>query len=275
MWSDKLRLVSYLAPNMFWFYSAVGEYFSRVLDIETDIVQSQIDPLSDPLLLQDRLDIAFICGLPFIRHHRVIPNQLQALAAPVMQCLRYQNRPAYFSDIIVNVDSCLMTFDDLAGKIWCYNDPGSNSGYSLLLHRLLQAGYPKSFFGKAIQSGSHQRSIHMVVEGIADCSAIDSTVLEQELRNSPELAHRLRAIESIGPYPIPPIVAAQHLGTDLINRLHLGLLQPDPEMQAAMDKAHIQRYVAVESEDYAVLAKMHDTVVQAGIKFPAPSPRSF
>ncbi|MBV9388056.1 MAG: PhnD/SsuA/transferrin family substrate-binding protein [Chroococcidiopsidaceae cyanobacterium CP_BM_ER_R8_30] len=261
---DKLRLVSYLAPNMFWFYTAVRDYFNRVWDIETDIVQSQLDPLSDPLLLQDQLDVAFMCGLPFIGHYQVIPNQLQALVAPVMQCLRYQNRPVYFSDIIVNVDSRLTTFDDLAGKTLCYNDPGSNSGYNLLLHQLIQTGHSRSFFGKMIQSGSHQRSINLVVEGLADCSAIDSTVLEQELRDSPELAHRLRVIESIGPCPIPPIVAAQHLGSEFIDCLQSALLQPDMELRSAMDKAQIRHYVAVHSEDYAAIATIYNTVVQAG-----------
>lgn len=265
MWRlHKLRLVSYLAPNMFWFYSAIGEYFSRALDVETDIMQSESDPLSDPLLLQDQLDVVFICGLPFIQHYRVIPNQLQALAAPVMQCLRYQNCPVYFSDIIVNADSSLQRFDDLVGKTLCYNDPGSNSGYNLLLYRLIQTGHPKHFFGKATQSASHQRSINLVAEGLADCSAIDSTVLEQELRNSPELAQRLRVIESIGPCPIPPIVVAQHLGAAFINCLQLALLQPDIELQSAMDKAQIRHYVAVQFEDYAAIAMMHDTVVQAG-----------
>lgn len=98
---EKLRLVSYLAPNMFWFYSAVGEYLSRVLDVEVDIVQGQCDPLLDPLLLQDQLDLSFICGLPFIRHYQAFPHQLQAIVAPVMQEMRYQGCPVYFSDIIV------------------------------------------------------------------------------------------------------------------------------------------------------------------------------
>jgi len=80
---SKLRLVSYLAPNMFWFYSAVGAYQS-VLGVETDIVQSQCDPVSDPVMLQDQLDIAFICGLPFTALS-FISGQLKALVAPVMQ----------------------------------------------------------------------------------------------------------------------------------------------------------------------------------------------
>lgn len=261
---DKLTLVSYLAPNMFWFYSAVAAYLSRMFDLETDIVQSQYDPLLDPVLLQNRLDIAFICGLPFIRHYRVIPSQLQALVAPVMQASRYQNRPLYFSDIIVNSNSNLATFDDLAGKTLCYNDPGSNSGYNLLLHRLIQSGHHSNFFGKVIQSGSHQLSIKLVAEGLADCAAIDSTVLEQELRDLPQLANYLRIVEVIEPCLMPPVVVAQHLGSTFIDCLQSALLQPDPVLQSAMHKAQIQRYVVVQSEDYQAIAMMYDAVVRAG-----------
>lgn len=262
---DKLRLVSYLAPNMFWFYEAVGAYLSRVFDVETQIVQSQYDPLSDPVMLQDRLDIAFICGLPFVLSP-VTTGQLKALVAPVMQASRYQDHPVYFSDIIVNADSSLKTFDDLAGKTLCYNDPGSNSGYNLVCQRLMQSGHPSNFFGKVIQSGSHQRSIRLVVEGLADCSAIDSTVLEQELRTSPELANHLRVIDSIGPCPMPPVVAAQRLGSAFINALQSALCQPDTELQSMMKQAQIRRYVCVQFADYAAIGMMYDAAVQAGYK---------
>jgi phosphonate transport system substrate-binding protein len=261
---DKLKLVSYLAPNMFGFYAAVGDYLSRALGVETQLVQSQYDPLEDPMMLCDRLDIAFICGLPFARRHQVASKQLQALVAPVMQHPRYENRPVYFADIIVNKDSNLMTFDDLAGKTLCYNDPGSNSGYNLLRQQLIQGGYPTQFFGKAIQSGSHQRSIRLVVEGLADCSAIDSTVLEQELHDFPEFSNHLRVIESIGPCPMPPIIVAQRLGAAFINKLQLALLHPDPELQSAMERSRIQHYVTVKSEEYAVLGYWYDNAVQAG-----------
>ncbi len=256
----KLSLVSYLAPNMFRFYSAVGAYLSRVLEIEIEIVQGLDDPLKDPLLREGRLDIAFICGLPFIRHYRVAPNQLKAIVAPVMQAKRYQNHPVYFSDIIVATDSSFTTLNDLTGKSWCYNDPGSNSGYYLLLHRLIEAGETSNFLGKGMQSGSHQRSIQLVCEGIVDYAAIDSTVLEQELRNLPALANNLRVIESIGPCPMPPIVVAQHLGATLIESVQLALLNPDTQLRSLMDEAQIQRYVSVQSEDYQAIANIYDTV---------------
>jgi phosphonate transport system substrate-binding protein len=261
---DKLRCVSYLAPNMFAFYKAVGAYLERLLGIETHVVQSQHDPFDDPVMLQEQLDVAFICGLPFAQIHRTRANQLQPLVAPVMQANRYQNRPVYFSDIIVNAESDLKTFENLAGKTFCYNDPGSNSGYNMLRQRLIQAGHPSEFFAQAIESGSHQSSMRLVAEKLADCAAIDSTVLEQELRDRPQLANHLRVIESIGPYPMPPVVAAQRLGSELINLLQSALCQPDAQLQSAMERSHIRRYVAVQSEDYALLSTLYDAAVKAG-----------
>jgi phosphonate transport system substrate-binding protein len=139
-----MKLVSYLAPNMFWFYEAVGAYLSRVLAIETHIVQSEYDPLEDPVMLQEQLDIAFICGLPLVQINRNRVNQLQPLVAPVMQASRYQNLPVYFSDIIVSAESDFKTFDDLNGKTLCYNDPGSNSGYNMVRQKLMQGGYSRT-----------------------------------------------------------------------------------------------------------------------------------
>ncbi len=246
---------------MFWFYQSVATYLGQILDVETQITQSQYDPLQDPMILQ-QIDIAFICGLPFIQLNRIIPGHLQALVAPMMQANRYQDRPVYYSDIIVKASSNFR-FDDLAGKTFCYNDLGSNSGYNLVRYRLMQSQYPRNFFGKVIQSGSHQHSIELVVEGIADCAAIDSTVLEQQLRFQPELANHLQVIESIGPCPMPPVVISSRLADDS-QKLQSILCQPSTELALAMKQAQIQRYVSVKSEDYAPILKIYDDVIQAG-----------
>ncbi|MBR8833270.1 MAG: PhnD/SsuA/transferrin family substrate-binding protein [Stigonema ocellatum SAG 48.90 = DSM 106950] len=253
--SKKLHVMSYLAPNWFGFYQAVLTYLDRVLGVETQLIQGECDPLDDPMLLQDQLDLAFICGLPLIRYCRVVPNQLQTLVAPVMQASRYQNLPIYFSDVIVNAASNVTCLEDLEGKTLCYNDPGSNSGYNMLHHRLISSGHPKNFFGQVVQSGYHQRSIRWVADGLMDCAAIDSIVLEQELRDFPDLSSHLRVVEVLGPSPMPPLVVAQHLGESLIQQLQLTLLQPDAELQAVMTQVGVQRFATVKLEDYDVLGR--------------------
>jgi phosphonate transport system substrate-binding protein len=255
----KLQSISYLAPNWFDFYQVVITYLAHVLCIEIQLRQGECDPLEDPLLLNDQLDIAFICGLPLMRYCRTVP-QFEILVAPVMRSLRYQQRPIYFSDVIVNAASQVKTFEDLQGKTLCYNDPGSNSGYNLLWYKLLQSGYSQEFFSKVIQSGSHQRSIRWVVDGLADCAAIDSIVLEQELHSRPELSQHLRVVDVLGPSPIPPVAVATHLDSCLIEKLRLALLYPDEELQAAMVQVGVECFVTVEWQDYLRLTSIYDAV---------------
>lgn len=253
-----LKVVSYLAPNWFDFYQAVVAYLSRVLEINTQLHQGEYDPLEDPVLLQDQLDLAFICGLPLIRRWQVAPL-LKPLVAPVMIEARYQQRPIYFSDVIVNASSHLVKFEDLAGKTFCYNDLGSNSGYNLPRYRLIQNGY-SNFFGKTIQSGSHQNSIRWVVDGIADCAAIDSVVLEKQLRDFPSISSQIRILEALGPSPAPPLAVSLHLDKSLIEQIQFALLHADIELQGAMEKVGVKCFTVVELEDYEILGQMYQSV---------------
>ncbi|MEP7287633.1 MAG: PhnD/SsuA/transferrin family substrate-binding protein [Chloroflexota bacterium] len=260
--STNLTAVSYLSPTMRGFYEVVTAYLGEMADRDAVLSQHD-DPLEDPAMLAERVDLAFICGLPLVLYNRISRNALVPLAAPVMQSSRYADRPIYFADIVVRADSTVQAFTDLAGTTLCYNDPGSNSGYNLLRYRMIEAGLTHGFFGSVIQSGSHQKSIWWVAEGKADCSVIDSTVLEQEIRNHPELADQLRIIESIGPCPMPPIVAARRLGSSIIKQWQAALLNPELALREAMDRARIRRFAPVELDAYRELGTMHDKAVQA------------
>lgn len=251
-----LTLVSYLSPNLFKFYTEISAYLERTLDRPVQIQVGSCDPLSDPILYDDQLDIALICGLPFARFNQMCPHQLQPLVAPVMQADRYLDRPIYFSDVIVRAESDIFRLSQLQGKTFCYNDRGSNSGYHLMGYRLFQDHYPATFFGQVLASGAHQNSIQWVVAGKADCAAIDSTVLEQELRVFPHLATQLRIVESIGPCPMPPIVAAQRLGQALLRQIQAALLHPDQTLQQHMQQVGIRRLATVRAEEYDVLPRL-------------------
>ncbi|MCM0594326.1 MAG: PhnD/SsuA/transferrin family substrate-binding protein [Gloeotrichia echinulata IR180] len=268
----RLRVISYLAPNWFELYQAIANYLGRVFKVEFQLQQGECDPLEDPLLFQNQIDLAFICGLPLIRYSQIVLNQWQTLVAPVMESPRYGNYPIYYADVIVNADSNIQKFADLAEKTFCYNDLGSNSGYNLLCHRLTQETSGQNFFSKMLQSGSHQRSIRCVVEGLADCAAIDSVVLEQELKDFPELSQHLRVVEVLGPSPMPPLVVAQHLGISLIGEMQLALLQPDAQMLRVMKQFGVRRFSPVKLADYysnlwEVGGKLHPRV---GSEFKPP-----
>ncbi|WP_250124822.1 hypothetical protein [Chroococcidiopsis sp. CCMEE 29] len=39
---------------------------------------------------------------------------------------------------------------------------------------------------------------------------------------------------------------------------------PETELQSAMERSQLRRYVSVQSEDYAAIATMYDTAIRAG-----------
>ena len=260
-----LKAVSYLSPNLFWYYQAISEAISRNCNLTLELIEATTDPLDDQLLQNDQWDLIFICGLPLVRHNRIAVKPLQLLAAPVMLGDRYENQPIYFADIVVNAASNFKRFEDLEGTRFCYNDQGSNSGYNLLRYRLLQHVHHKetSYFSHVQQSGSHQRSLQWITNGLADCAAIDSVVMEAELRQFPELAKSLRVIESMRS-PMPPIVISSYLEPSLAKQMQDILFNPDPELQAAMTMAQVKRYAKVTVQDYKPIAVTFDAAMQLG-----------
>ena len=124
---------------------------------------------------------------------------------------RAAGRPVYFADVVVRADDAAAGVADLAGRRWTCNDPESLSGWKSMLARLAEAGRerdPHAFFSRVIASGSHRASLELVATGEADASAIDSNALALKLRDDPALAARLRVVETWGPLPIQPILAA-------------------------------------------------------------------
>jgi len=268
----KLKAISYLSPNLFWFYQEVVQAIARRCDCHIELIGATCDPLDDPLLEHDQVDIAFICGLPLIRHNRIAKQPLEILAVPVMQGDRYQQQPIYFADIMVDADSNFYEFSDLAGSRFCYNDRGSNSGYNLIRYRILQHLKSQTlpanhqFFQSSQASGSHQNSLQWIASGLADCAAIDSVVTAAELRQFPEIAQSLRVIESI-PSPIPPIAISSRLydqlGDEFVKEMRQALLDPDISLQKAMELAEVSLYTTASINDYAEIGMFYDQAIAA------------
>ncbi len=201
------------------------------------------------------IEIAWICGSYYVDLMADQPSHYQLLAAPIMEGERYQNRPIYFSDIIVKADSPFQDFSDLRNRSWAYNESGSYSGALITRYHLACSGLTYDYFGSTIESGAHQASLQMVLDGEIDATIIDSTVLETELRRQPELAAQIRVIETLGPSPIPPWVLRTSLSPHLQAQIRETMLHmhEDEAGRKALTVGHINRFTSVEDSDYDVI----------------------
>src|SRR5881398_1780332 len=156
-----LVFANFLAPNMTSVYAGVAARVGQALEVPAQLIErSSFEQLRD-----GSVGVAFLCGLPYVRLCAERPGMLYPLVAPILDEARYQDRPVYFSDVIVHRDSPFSSFEDLRGRSWAYNDPDSFSGWLLVRHYLVQIGETETFFGRLAFSGWHQESIRRVHAG--------------------------------------------------------------------------------------------------------------
>lgn len=250
--NDMLQLVSLQAPNADPFYEGLAAYLST--RVSEDVLAAHDHPWWERERLFDsgQAHLAVMCGTYYVARADEGYGEVELLAAPVMAGRRYGDRPVYYSDIVVHMDSPFGSLAELEGHSWAYNEPRSHSGYNVVRHTLAKMGCASGFFSRTVCSGSHEASLQLILDGKVDGAAIDSTVLDREVLLRPELASQVRVLESFGPSPIPPLVARKDLPDARLDELREALLtMHQVEEGAALLAAFgLVRFSAVQDGDY-------------------------
>jgi phosphonate transport system substrate-binding protein len=257
-----LRFATFLAPNMLSVYRFLADRIGDRLGSPVElVVGSSFDQFE-----HGEADLGVICGLPYVWLAARRPPPVEPLAAPVLAGSRYGGRPVYYSEVIVRRDSPITCLEELRGCSWAYNEPASHSGHTVTLYSLVRMGARPGFFGRVVEAGFHQRAIRLVHSGAVDAAAIDSQVLAVELRDHPQLADRLRVVDTFGPSTIQPVVAASRLPDRLKDEVQELLVElgDDPSARPALAYGFIERFVVVDAAAYDDIRAMLATVEAAG-----------
>lgn len=253
-----LRFTSCQAPIAEAFCAGVASYVGQNLGIAVEFVDEI--PWEERLREFDagRIHVCWMCGLPYAARADEPESFVELLAAPVAAGPRYADGPVYFSDVIVRKDSSWSSFSSLEGARWAYNDENSHSGYNVIRSRLVQMGRDRDFYGKVVASGSHEASLHRLLDRDVDATALDSTVLDLLCRRDARLASQLRVIETFGPSPRPPWVMARTVPRALRTAVREALLamSTDPRGRDVLGSGMTSRFAVVTDGDYDPIRRM-------------------
>ncbi len=208
------------------------------------------------LLLEDKLDFAWICGYPYTRH----AARLRLLAVPL-----YQGRPLYHSYLIVPAyDRQTQSLADLHGKVFAYSDPDSNSGYLVMQHRLLQMQTkPQQFFRKTFFTWAHRKVVEAVAVGLADGGAVDGYVWDTLAKLHPQLTAQTRIVEKSPAYGFPPFVARVGIPENTFKAVQSVLLgmQADPEGLRLLERLNLDGFTVEDPRLFIDIARMMQDVM--------------
>jgi phosphonate transport system substrate-binding protein len=255
-----LIFANFLAPELYETYQHIVEYVERTIEIPTFLLRGE----SPDDFVEGFIDAGFICGLTYVHLSRQVPSPVELIAAPILKGARYQQRPWYFSDIVVRNGSDIHTLADLRGRTWAYNEKVSHSGYNLVQYMLLEQEERLETFVKTVETGSHAQSLRLVVEGKVDAAAIDSHMLDMVLRNRPDVAQSVRVVASFGPSTIPPVVVSTRLPDAVKREIRQAFLtmHQDRVIAQQLDLGLIERFTSISDEHYQDIRAMLHKVQQ-------------
>ncbi|MEC4728257.1 PhnD/SsuA/transferrin family substrate-binding protein [Shewanella sp. D64] len=255
---NTLKLTSCMAGNADPFVNTLTEYLSVKLQLSIEPILGLSWQEREQRFDNGEIEICWICGLPYAWKADKPDSDIELLATPVLKASRYRNQAVYYSDIVVPINSHIQTFADLQGASWAYNEPNSHSGSYLMRSHLAAQGMDSSYLGKIIESGAHQQSLMMLLNGLVDASAIDSWVLELELARDPLLKSKIRIIDTLGPSGFPPFIISKQVPQTIRQALRQAMLtmDQDPLGRKILDSVLISHFTKNEDSDYDSIRHM-------------------
>ncbi len=160
----------------------------------------------------------------------------------------------YTGQIIVRADSGITTLADLKGKVMCWVDPNSTSGY-IIPRIMLQANGidPDTDFMQTVEAGSHNNVVVQVYNGDCDAGAtyVDARSSVQE--DFPDVEEQVVVLATTTDIPNDTVSFAKDVPADIRDQITNALLEiaASDEGKAALNTLYsIENLVPVEDSFY-------------------------
>jgi ABC-type phosphate/phosphonate transport system substrate-binding protein len=169
--------------------------------------------------LEPDLIFSQTCGYPLTHE---LKGKVRLLATPHYAAAGCEGA-TYVSQTVVRADDPATSIADLKGRRAAYNDRQSQSGYNVLRHLVAPFANGKPFFGAALESGAHRRSLAMVRDGAADVATIDCVSLALIGQVAPNEVRGIRVLCQTARAPSLPYITALETSPEQLARLRQGL----------------------------------------------------
>lgn len=172
----------------------------------------------------------------------------------------------YNGQINVGADSGITTLDDLKGKVFCWVDPNSTSGYIIPRIMLLANGIdPDVDFAQTVEAGSHNNVITQVYNGDCDAGASYVDARSSIEEDFPDVNEKVVVLATTTDIPNDNVAFIESFPDEMRQEIVTALLEiaQTPEGQEALDTLY--SIEGLEAADDAFYDPFRADLSQAGI----------
>lgn len=132
---------------------------------------------------------------------------------------------SYKGQIIVRADSGIQSLQDLKGKVMCWVDPNSTSGYIIPRITLKANGIdPDADFAKTVEAGSHNNVVIAVYNGDCDAGATYSDARSSVEKDFPDVKEKVVVLATTSDIPNDNVSFIKGFPTDMREKIVQALL---------------------------------------------------
>jgi phosphonate transport system substrate-binding protein len=133
---------------------------------------------------------------------------------------------SYKGQIIVRADSGITSLEDLKGKVFCWVDPNSTSGY-IIPNIMLKANgiNPETDFAQEVEAGSHNNVVVAVYNGDCDAGATYSDARSSEEDNYPDVKEQVIVLATTVDIPNDNVAFAKDFDAEMRTKIVNALLE--------------------------------------------------
>ncbi|WP_337269150.1 phosphate/phosphite/phosphonate ABC transporter substrate-binding protein [Oryzifoliimicrobium ureilyticus] len=221
-----------------------------------------LDIAHDEAWLRPDLLLSQTCGYPYVTSLR---GRVRLVATPIY---RYPgcSGPSMRSFIITRRALGLRRLEDLRGTVAAINSHDSNSGANLFRASMAPLAAGKPFFERVITTGGHRASIDAVVDGSADCAAIDCITFANIKRFDPQALERIVILDETISGPGLPFITKGQANDLQVERLRQALFASidASALDGVRDTLGLIGFEILSDSDYEPLQALAERAHQSG-----------
>jgi len=256
----RIGLTAVILADQAAFLARWAEYLSQRLDARVTFAsRDQYQSVHD-LLNNGQIDAAWTCGYPFVRFQ----SQLQLLAVPL-----YKGQPQYQSYLIrpLGGEVRVRGWGDMAGNVFAYSDPLSNSGWHVAQGEFAAAGIAQNDLKRSFFAHGHRNVADAVASRLADAGSIDGYVWETMRMQGMPGAMQTEVIWKSRLHGFPPLVAASSTDPSRLEPLRRSLLAManDEAGRALLKALNLDGFIAGQPGLFDSIRQLARSVPGSGV----------
>jgi phosphonate transport system substrate-binding protein len=173
---------------------------------------------------------------------------------------------SYKGQINVRADSGIESLDDLKGKVMCWVDPNSTSGY-IIPRIMLQANGidPDADFSQTIEAGSHNNVVTQVYNGDCDAGATYADARGSIEEDVPDVTEKVVVLAETTDIPNDSVAFIKDLPADVREGLENALLEISQSEEGQTALENLYSIEALEAADDSFYDLFRADLSKAGI----------